>query len=227
MQDDRVTDESDSPPSAAIDSANYRDLIDRYADYAPVYDRRFANYSRQTLAMAVDGIPEREVERLIDVACGTGLLGEMLRRERPGLSMLGVDISPDMVEVARHRFTDEPYQWAVGQAESLPADDNSFDVLTCNNAFHLVERPMDGLIEFKRVLKPGGRLVLVDWCREYLTMYALHRWLRMVGKHRREVRTVREQTDLIRAAGFEIDSAERFKASWFWGLMRLVAHKPQ
>ncbi len=207
-------------------SENYRDLVSRYATYAPIYDRRFAVYSRRTLSKAVEAIPE-DAKRIIDVACGTGLFGEMLRHRRPDLELLGVDISPDMVEVARHRFDGhESYQWDVGRAESLPADDASFDVLTCNNAFHLVERPMDGLAEFHRVLRPGGWLILVDWCREYPTMLALHGWLRLVGRHRRDVRTRAELTELVGQAGFEIDAVERFKAGWFWGLMRITAVSP-
>ena len=206
---------------------NYRQLVHRYAEYAPIYDRRFANYSRRTLAATIAEIPLEGVENVLDVACGTGLLGEYLRTSRPGLPMLGVDISPDMLEVARARFRDEPYDWKVGRAESLPTEDDSFDVITCNSAFHLVESPLDALAEFRRVLRPGGRLVIVDWCREYPTMHAMHIGLRIFGKHPRNMKTLAEQTALVEQSGLDLRKAERFKVTWFWGLMVHVAFEPE
>lgn len=206
---------------------NYRYLVNRYAEYAPIYDRRFARYSERTMAAAIREIPLEGVDGILDVACGTGLFGEYLRDKRPGLPMLGVDISPDMLEVAKSRFSTEPYTWKVGRAESLPAEDDSYPVITCNSAFHLVESPLAALAEFRRVLRPGGRVVIVDWCREYRTMHAMHIGLRVFGKHRRNMKALEEQSALIRESGLDLQRAERFKVSWFWGLMVHVALEPE
>jgi hypothetical protein len=76
--------------------------------------------------------------------------------------------------------------------------------------------------EFRRVLRPGGALVLVDWCRDYPLMQFRDGVLRLFDRQRRQVRRLSELTDLLRESGFDVASADRFRAG-LWGLMRVVA----
>src|SRR4051812_15071627 len=103
-------------------NGDYRHLLGRYARYAPLYDRRFGRYSAATLGKALEVIPLEGSAKLLDVACGTGLLIDMMRRQRPDLRATGVDISPQMLERAKQRIPPAPGQieWLVGHAESLP-----------------------------------------------------------------------------------------------------------
>jgi SAM-dependent methyltransferase len=213
------------PPS----QVNYQNLLKRYAAYASNYDRRWARYSAATLSKAVDAIPSDGQASLLDVACGTGLLAEMLRREHPQLSITGVDISPQMLDRARQRVPPTPSNhiaWHQGHAEQLPVENEHFDIVTCTNAFHLVQDTPRALESFRNALKPGGTLIIVDWCRDYPFMRVRDKALRLLDRQRRQIRTLDELVNAIETAGFAIQSRERFRTG-MWGMMCVVALKPE
>jgi len=204
---------------------NYRHLLNRYALYAPAYDALWGRYSAATLSKALEAIPAGgELSSLVDVACGTGLLAAMLLRRRPRLRFTGVDISSQMLEKARHRIPPEPgrIEWLEGHAEELPVDNASCDVLTCTNAFHLVQDAPAALAEFRRVLKPDGVLVLVDWCRDFPLMKIRDAVMRFSDRQRRQIRGLPELVELLESSDFRIQSGERFRAG-LWGLMCVTA----
>lgn len=225
-------------------AAPYDKLIKRYAEYAPVYDRRWARYSSATLARSLEAVrrlvlPDDTAHtggtpvpltltppQLLDVACGTGIFAAMIRDELPRITIVGVDLSADMLTKFRDRFAgDDRVSAHAGSAEQIPFANDRFEILTCNNAFHLIADAPAALAEFRRVLKPGGHVVIVDWCRDYLSIKALHAYLRGFGKHPRRVRRLRELVELVSGAGFIIREQQRFKATAFWGMMRVVARK--
>jgi SAM-dependent methyltransferase len=105
-------------------------------------------------------------DRLLDIACGSG--GPTLRiAERRGCEVVGLDIHEDAVETARRvaqeRGLGTRATFHLGDGSTrLPFDDETFDAVTCVDAInHLPERP-DVLGEWRRVLRPGGRLVFTD-----------------------------------------------------------------
>jgi ubiquinone/menaquinone biosynthesis C-methylase UbiE len=89
----------------AAHDADDRRLLSRYARYAPEYDTRWSAYTQGTLARAVEAVPEDANGTLLDVACGTGTLIAMLRERCPRLSFIGIDLSPEMLSMARQRFS--------------------------------------------------------------------------------------------------------------------------
>lgn len=206
---------------------NYSPLLKRYASYAPRYDRRFARYTQATLNKALEVIPMGEARSLLDVACGTGVLAQLLLERRPNLRITGVDISPQMLEQARCRIPEgQSVKWTTGHAEKLPVGDGAFDLITCTNAFHLVQDALAALREFRRVLRPGGTLVLVDWCLDFPQMRLLNAVQKVVDRQRRKVRHLDELLELIGRADFDVREAERFVPRALWGMMRIVAKKP-
>lgn len=217
-----------SAPAMIQATTDYKHLLKRYAFYAPRYDRIFRRYSQATLGKALEAIPVGPGSSLIDVACGTGLLAEMLLNARPDLRITGIDISPQMLERAQQRVPSQPgrIEWLVGHAEHLPVATEQFDVLTCTNAFHLVQDAQAALAEFRRVLKPGGTMVLVDWCLDFPVMRLRNVALRIGDRQKRAVRTLREMVDLVEAAQFNVKSAQRFLARPLWGLMCVAATRP-
>lgn len=100
--------------------------------------------------------------KVLDVACGTGdMVVELLRtRHAASLQVTGVDLSEEMLAIAKRKV--ESGEWRVADAEHLPFEDASFDAVTCafgvRNFVHLEQ----GLSEMLRVLKPGGRMVILE-----------------------------------------------------------------
>jgi ubiquinone/menaquinone biosynthesis C-methylase UbiE len=103
--------------------------------------------------------------KLLDVGCGTGRFLDFLKQAWPRLPAIGLDLSEAYVrEAKRHLKRWSRINLVVANGESIPVPDESQDAVTCIFTFH--ELPPDVrrifIREFARVLKPGGRLVLVD-----------------------------------------------------------------
>jgi demethylmenaquinone methyltransferase / 2-methoxy-6-polyprenyl-1,4-benzoquinol methylase len=109
----------------------------------------------------VDAIDARPTDRVLDVATGTGMVAGALHA-RYACAVVGVDQSADMLRVARTR--DGVYERIVeGRAERLPFGDASFDHLTFTYLLRYVDDPAATMRELARVVKPGGRVAMVEF----------------------------------------------------------------
>jgi len=112
----------------------------------------------------------RPGDRILDVACGTGDLTMLAASQvAPGGEVIGVDISQGMLEVARRRVSDSPLRDIIklqtGNAMALEFPDDSFDGVTMGWAMRNVSSIPKTLSEIYRVLKPGGRFILLEAAR--------------------------------------------------------------
>lgn len=101
----------------------------------------------------------QSTDRVLDIACGTGVLTRAIaRRLDASGSVTGLDLNPGMLAVAEERA---PHvTWHQGDAASLPFDDRSFDVVVSQFGLMLFASPDTALQEMRRVLRPGGRLLV-------------------------------------------------------------------
>jgi SAM-dependent methyltransferase len=102
-------------------------------------------------------------ERVLDVACGTGVIARFAaERVGPTGAVTAIDLAADMIEVAK--ATPAPaaptIEWHVGDATSLPFADEQYDVVTCQMGLMFMEDRSAVLAEMRRVLVPGGRVVV-------------------------------------------------------------------
>ncbi|HSS51163.1 MAG TPA: methyltransferase domain-containing protein [Thermoanaerobaculia bacterium] len=99
---------------------------------------------------------------VLDVGTGTGFLALLLAEM--GHRVKGLDLSPGMVEQSQRNAAERglPAEFAVGDAESLPEPDAAYDVLVNRNVLWTLPRPEKAVADWKRVLKPGGLLVVID-----------------------------------------------------------------
>jgi SAM-dependent methyltransferase len=100
-----------------------------------------------------------ESHLLLDAGCGSGLFSSMAIAA--GAEVIGVDAAPGLLEVARRRNPQNNFMEE--DLEALPFADDSFHVVTGFNSFQYAGSFENALIEAKRVLKPGGRLVIGIW----------------------------------------------------------------
>ena len=109
----------------------------------------------------------RAGERVLDIACGTGNTAIMARAR--GAQVAGLDLTPELLAVARTRARDAGYEdiaWKEGDAAALPYDDASFDVVVSSCGLMFApdqERVAD---EVARVTRPGGRIAIQAWTKE-------------------------------------------------------------
>lgn len=134
-------------------SANAAENYER--DFVPVIGTPFA----RRLIVAARLAPG---ERVLDIACGTGV-ATRLAAEAVGSSgsVAGLDVNPGMLEVARAAApAGTAIEWHQGSAEDLPLPDASFDVVLCSLGFMFFPAKVEALREMRRVLVPGGRVLL-------------------------------------------------------------------
>lgn len=196
-----------------------------YDALAPGYDRRWRRYVDATLRAAVGGGALDGEGPLLDLACGTGELGRLLegRGRRP---VVGADLSLGMLRRASAKGLGADFAWVQADSARLPFADARFGAVACANSFHYFRSPAAAIAEVRRVLRPGGRLVLVDWCDDYLACRACGLWLRWTDPAFRRAYRLSECRDLLAGSGFRVEEAVRFKVDWLWGLMRLVGRRP-
>ncbi len=137
-------------------------------------DRR---WRRRAVKEVVSG--QQPVVNVLDVACGTGdMCVELLKR---GCTVTGVDLSEEMLAIAKVKGERLKVKVEVADAENLPFEEESFDGVTCafgvRNFVHLEK----GLSEMLRVLKPGGRMVILELAtpdskliRPFYNLYTKH-----------------------------------------------------
>lgn len=104
----------------------------------------------------------REGERVLDVACGTGVVARLAARKVGATgAVAGLDVNPGMLAVARSATPrDMRIEWHEASAEQMPFPDASFDVVLCQMGLQFIPDKQAALREMRRVLVPGGRLVL-------------------------------------------------------------------
>lgn len=128
---------------------------------AAIYERYFVPAVAAPLAHDLVELAElRSGERVVDVACGTGVVTR-LAAERVGAdAVVGVDINPRMLRVAREVAAETTIEWREASADALPLEDASFDVAFCQMGLQFVPDRPGALREILRVLRPGGRVLL-------------------------------------------------------------------
>ena len=204
------------------DSHQEEKLLREYTALAATYDQRWSAYLDASLSMTLETVAESPAERILDVACGTGLLLQSLaeRPDRPEL--FGVDRVPAMLETARHRLGQRA-TLLEGTAETLPFEDAAFQLVISTNALHYFEDADAALNDIRRVMSPSGNLVITDWCRDYFWMKLLNRVLPMTRHAHVHTYTTGELEQHLAQSGFSVIGKTRQKIDWFWGLMTIHA----
>ncbi|TGE04154.1 bifunctional demethylmenaquinone methyltransferase/2-methoxy-6-polyprenyl-1,4-benzoquinol methylase UbiE [Hymenobacter fodinae] len=119
---------------------------------------------------AVSELKQLRPARILDIATGTADFAiETLRAAAPDAKVTGVDISEGMLDVGRRKLEakglSNRIQLELGDSENLPFADNEFDAVTASFGVRNFENLEKGLAEMRRVLRPGGKLVVLEFSK--------------------------------------------------------------
>lgn len=138
-----------------------------YTKKAPIYDLWGTLTESKARKIGLSRIGIRDGESVLEVAAGTGLMFQEILKRNPNGRNVGVDVTEAMLEKAREKAQAtgvKSFELSVGDAYALRFKDESFDVLVNNYMFDLLpEKDFEHVLgEFQRVLKKGGRLLMIN-----------------------------------------------------------------
>jgi len=192
------------------------------------YDLRWRSYTRNTLAKTIAMIDIAKLRniasqfgrppRVLDVACGTGVLLRMLAEQIPDMEGYGVDASADMLAQARIALKDQSHiqfeQAELGKdgITHLPYASQFFDLITCTNALHYMANPAGVIVELRRLQAPEGQMVVEDYARHGPPfLWALfEQLLRRIEKGQVRAFTLSEAESLFTQAGLSVVREQTF-----------------
>ncbi len=194
-----------------------------YEQRAASYDRRIRIPERLLFGDGRGWVCRQAEGDVLELAIGTG---RNLAFYPAGVQLTGVELSPAMLEIARRRAERlrREVDLRVGDAEALDFADQGFDTVTATLALCSIPDPRRAVAEAKRVLRPGGRLVLLEHVRSPVAaVRAGQRLLDPLFVRFEADHLLREPLDYLNGAGFVVESLERSR----WGIVeRVIARKP-
>lgn len=136
---------------------NKQDIISFFDKAAPSWDAQLI-YSDQIIRTILDHAGVKPGDRVLDVACGTGVMIPYYL-ERKAESVTAVDISPEMVKIARSKFPEENVEIRCADVETTPFHEK-FDRVMVYNAFPHFPNPENLILTLSRLVAPGGTLTV-------------------------------------------------------------------
>lgn len=196
----------------------------QYDQLAASYDQQWQAYLVKTLTFLQTWANLAADARVLDVACGTGLFEQRVLADHPTQPMVGIDLSGNMLELARQKCQPFPQvTFQVARALALPFADQTFDMVVSASAFHYFDDPVRALAEMKRVLKPQGTVIILDWCKDFWACRLCDLLLSQLDPAYRQCYTQSEFHHFFAAAGLTVQRARRIRFGLVWGLMVATA----
>jgi ubiquinone/menaquinone biosynthesis C-methylase UbiE len=179
---------------------------------APRYDRSMRPMERWWITGGRPWVASRAVGEVLEVAVGTGL---NLPHYPSGVRITGIDLTPEMLAVARQRAERLGLDVTLreGDAQALPFADASFDTVVCTLGLCGIPDDRKAIAEMKRVLRPGGRLLLLDHVGStWWPIWVVQRLVELISVRVAEEHYTRRPLPLLVEAGFDIVESQRLRA---------------
>lgn len=210
--------------SRAVDNAAETDRVRKNQDRnAPRYDRQIAFFERVLFGDGRRWVCQQARGRVLELAVGTA---RNLPFYRADVTVTGIELSAEMLALGRRRAQElgRPAELRLGDAQALDFADESFDTVVCTLGLCTIPDPRAAVAEAERVLRPGGRMLLLEHVRSPSTPIRLiQRLLEPLAVRVAADHLTREPLEYLCDQGFEIERVERSKR----GIVeRVSARKP-
>jgi ubiquinone/menaquinone biosynthesis C-methylase UbiE len=204
--------------------AQASEAVRRYYDESAAgYDKRVGRFERVLFAGGREWVCSQAEGEVLEVALGTG---RNLRHYPREVRLTGIELSPEMLELARREAEalGREADLRVGNAEALEFPEESFDTVVCTLSLCTILDDRAAVAEMHRVLRPGGRLLLLEHVRSpSLPVRSVQRLIDPLMVRFEADHVLRDPLDYLEAEGFTIERSERSR----WGIVeRVVARKP-
>lgn len=215
-----MVDQSKLDPRTAKETARVRGLWDKTA---PKFDKRVSFWERNLFKDGREWVCSQAHGDVLEIAVGTG---RNFRHYPAEVALTGIELSPKMLEIARRRArtVGREVDLRIGDAQQLEFEDQTFDTVVCTLSLCSIPDDARAVAEIWRVLRRGGRVLLLEHTRSPSKVVRVFQWLfdqvtvPLEGDHQ-----LREPLKHLRATGFEIEKLDRYG----WGIVvRVVARKP-
>lgn len=185
---------------------------------------------RDTLIGIIDAVGPTYQDRILDVACGTGVVAFQLAKAAK--EVVGLDLTGEMLQKARKERHDRGVvnvHFELGEAEALPFKDNQFDASVCRMSIHHFDDPQQALDEMVRVTRPHGRIVIADIVTSSEQQDAkLHNAIeRLRDPSHVRMLSRDELLNLITTCGLEIEKTDTWKKVRFFEEWAEVLNAPE
>ena len=202
---------SDATPKGEDRDDDPTALVRGYYDrVAHEYDSWMEGFDRVMLGRGRSRLCSRARGKTLEIAVGTGA---NLAHYPPDATLTAIDLSPAMLAVAERRAQelDVDIQLSLGNAQDLDFADEQFDTVLATLLLSTVPDPQRAVSEMHRVLRLGGRLLILDFARSPITPV---RWVEAALKPltaRSRFSLLREPLDYLTTAGFALEHVDRFR----------------
>lgn len=150
----------------------------------------------------------------LDIGCGTGWAVNLAAQSANDRgTFYGVDLSEKMIEKAEENFKGrDNFHFIRADSRSIPLDDGMFDVIICTHSFHHYLRPQEVVNEMRRLLKPGGRVYILDPTTDIWFAKLLDRIMKMFQPEHVKMYSTKEFREMFSKGGLKYVGTETVKS---------------
>ncbi|MCK5030179.1 MAG: flippase-like domain-containing protein [Thermoplasmatales archaeon] len=192
-----------------------------------IYMKKYPELYRYTTEIVKKNIPKKvDKPVIIDLGAGPGLLSSEMGKQIPNAQIIAIDPSDKMLDLANKNVKKEGFKTIIGTSEHIALKNDFADIVVSRFNLTYWKKPRDSLIEIRRVLKPGGKIVLEalnkDFPKYYLFLIEIHMFFKSAGLdiiryHLESYKTaykIQHTERLLKNAGFKITYKEFNKNEW-------------
>lgn len=168
------------------------------------------DYLRRAQSSVLSLLDINENMNFLDIGCGTGwAVGQAAKIARNKGSFYGIDLSSGMIEKARENFRElANFHFIQANSESIPLDNILFDNIICTNSFHHYLHPEKAMSEISRLLKPGGKIFILDPTADNIFIKILDKFIKLLQPEHVKIYSSDEFKRLMISAGLKYKGFE-------------------